>query len=51
MRRIQVPEKHPAFIERVVPRRDFELPPDISELSDPPLGMPDQDHSSQFAVS
>ena len=33
---ISLPEKHPAFVERIVPRRDFELPPDVEEFPEKP---------------
>ena len=39
---ISLPERHPACVERVVPRRDFELPPDAATLPEPPLQMPDE---------
>ena len=47
---MSLPEKHPACVDRVVPRRDFQLPPDVSSLPEPPLVMPDEDNS-QVLVS
>jgi hypothetical protein len=41
---ISLPEKHPPFIERVVPRRDFQLPPDAVVMAEAfpekPLELP-----------
>jgi type IV secretory pathway TraG/TraD family ATPase VirD4 len=41
---ISLPEKHPPFIERVVPRRDFQLPPDAvvtaEAFPEKPLELP-----------
>jgi hypothetical protein len=37
---IGLPERHQAFIERIVPRRDFTLPPDVSEFPSEPLILP-----------
>jgi hypothetical protein len=37
---ISLPEKHPAFVERIVPRRDFELPPNVDEFPDEALKLP-----------
>lgn len=41
---ISVPERHPAYVERVVPRREFELPTDVTSLRQA-LEMPDEDPS------
>jgi hypothetical protein len=37
---ISLPEKHPAFVARIVPRRDFELPPNVEEFPDEALELP-----------
>ena len=37
---ISLPEKHPACVDRMVPRRDFQLPPDVAKMPDQPLVMP-----------
>ncbi len=37
---IDLPEKHPPCVARVVPQRDFRLPPDVSALPSTPLAMP-----------
>jgi hypothetical protein len=37
---ISLPEKHPAFAARIVPRRDFELPPNVDEFPDEALELP-----------
>jgi type IV secretory pathway TraG/TraD family ATPase VirD4 len=29
---IHLAEKHPAFVNRLIPRRDFQLPPDVAEV-------------------
>jgi type IV secretory pathway TraG/TraD family ATPase VirD4 len=39
---ISLPERHPACVERVVPRRIFELPPDAATLPETALQMPDE---------
>jgi hypothetical protein len=37
---MSLPEKHPAHVERIVPRRDFELPPNVDEFPDEALELP-----------
>jgi hypothetical protein len=37
---ISLPEKHPAFVERIVPKRDFELPPNVDEFPEEALELP-----------
>jgi hypothetical protein len=37
---MSLPEKHPAFVERIVPQRDFQLPPDAEALPEQALEMP-----------
>jgi hypothetical protein len=37
---ISLPEKHPAFVERMVPKRDFDLPPNVDEFPDEALELP-----------
>jgi Type IV secretion-system coupling protein DNA-binding domain len=32
---INLPEKHPAFLERMIPQREFSLPPDVRNLAAP----------------
>jgi type IV secretory pathway TraG/TraD family ATPase VirD4 len=39
---ISLPEKHPAFVARIVPRRDFELPPNVEEFPDEALELPQE---------
>ncbi len=49
---ISLPEKHSACVDRVVPRRDFQLPPDVALMPEPPLVMPpDADSSTRLLVS
>ena len=48
---ISLPEKLPAYVERVVPRRDFELPPDAAKFPEPPLVAPQEDTSSRLLVN
>ena len=36
---ISLPEKHPA-LSIAVPRRDFQLPPDVEKLPEPPSELP-----------
>ena len=43
---MNVRERHPAFEERVVPRRDFTLPPDVPTLPEKQLVMPPADSST-----
>ena len=37
---INLPEKHPPFVERRIEKRDFTLPPDVEKLPEPPLELP-----------
>jgi type IV secretory pathway TraG/TraD family ATPase VirD4 len=39
---MNLPERHPACVERVVPRRDFAFPPDIAAMPESPLRTPDE---------
>ena len=43
---VNVPERHPAFVQRSIPRRDFTLPPDAASLPEKPLVMPPEDGST-----
>ena len=43
---VNVPERHPAFVQRSIPRRDFTLPPDAAALPEKPLVMPPEDGST-----
>jgi type IV secretory pathway TraG/TraD family ATPase VirD4 len=43
---VAVPERHPAFVERAIPSRDFTLPPDVAALPEKPLVMPPEDGST-----
>jgi len=45
-------EKHPACVDRIVPRRDFQLPPDVAKFPAPPLVPPqEEDASTRLLVS
>jgi hypothetical protein len=49
---LSLPEKHPACVDRMVPRRDFQLPPDVAKFPEPPLATPpDEDASTRLLVS
>jgi type IV secretory pathway TraG/TraD family ATPase VirD4 len=48
---VSLPEKHPACVDRVVPRRDFQLLPNVSPLPEPPLAMPPDEDNSRLLVS
>ena len=48
---LSLPEKHPASIKRLVPRRDFELPPDAASFPEPPLVAPEDGSSSRLLMS
>lgn len=48
---ISLPERHPAYISRVVPPRNFTLPPDVEVMSEPPLRLPPADQDSTLLAS
>ena len=43
---MSLPEKHPACIERIVPRREFQLPPDVAQFPEPALAVPPDEAST-----
>ena len=47
---INLPEKHPAWVSRAVPQRDFQLPPDVSPLPMPPLVLPSEESNPVLVV-
>jgi hypothetical protein len=48
---IHLPEKHPACVDRLVPRRDFQLPPNVSAFPAQPLVMPSETPNTVVAIS
>jgi hypothetical protein len=46
-----LPERNPAFVERVIPRRVFTLPPDVAALPEHPLQMPPDESSTALLLS
>jgi hypothetical protein len=43
---MSLPERNTAFVERVIPRREFTLPPDVAAMPEPPLEMPPAESST-----
>lgn len=48
---IDLPEKHPAYVSRSVPPRDFRFPPDIAPLPASPLVMPPEESNPTLLLS
>jgi hypothetical protein len=48
---IRLPERHPACVERIVPQRDFQLPPDVAEFPAVPLAMPTEETAAPLLVA
>ena len=53
---INLPERHPAFVAREIPKRDFRLPPDVEEVAwagalPPPLVMPAEEPAFEVESS
>jgi type IV secretory pathway TraG/TraD family ATPase VirD4 len=48
---IRLPETHPACVERIVPQRDFQLPPDVAEFPAVPLAMPTEEAAAPLLVA
>jgi hypothetical protein len=47
---MNLPERNPAYVERVVPPRDLRFPPDVSRLPDKPLVLPDEDSTPGSSI-
>ena len=48
---ISLPERHPAAVKRIVPRRDFTLPPDVDTFPEPPLQLPPVESSTLMVLN
>jgi type IV secretory pathway TraG/TraD family ATPase VirD4 len=47
---IQLPERYPACVERLVPQRDFQLPPDAAAFPTVPLVMPAEEAATPLVA-
>jgi len=49
---IHLPEKHPCFVKRLIPQRDFQLPPNVAEAANAaPLVISPVDTAGSMLVS